>query len=35
VSAIAELEQDRVVEGVYAVAKKERLRTRGGAHLRT
>jgi 3'-5' exoribonuclease len=31
VSAIAELEQDRVVEGVYAVARKERLRTRGGA----
>jgi 3'-5' exoribonuclease len=31
VAAIAELEQDRVVEGVYAVAKKERLRTRGGA----
>jgi 3'-5' exoribonuclease len=31
VSAIAELEQDRVVEGVYAVAKKERLRTKGGA----
>ena len=30
-SAIAELEQDRVVEGVYAVAKKERLRTKGGA----
>ena len=30
-SAIAELEHDRVVEGVYAVAKKERLRTRGGA----
>ena len=30
-SAIAELEQDRVVEGVYAVARKERLRTRGGA----
>ena len=30
-SAIAELEQDRVVEGVYAVAKKERLRTRAGA----
>ena len=30
-SAIAELEQDRIVEGVYAVAKKERLRTRGGA----
>jgi 3'-5' exoribonuclease len=31
VSAIAELEEDRVVEGVYAVAKKERLRTKGGA----
>jgi 3'-5' exoribonuclease len=31
VAAIAELEQDRVVEGVYAVARKERLRTRGGA----
>ena len=30
-AAIAELEQDRVVEGVFAVAKKERLRTRGGA----
>ena len=30
-SAIAELEQDRVVDGVYAVAKKERLRTRAGA----
>ena len=30
-SAIAELEHDRVVDGVYAVAKKERLRTRGGA----
>ena len=30
-SAIAELEQDRIVEGVYAVAKKERLRTRAGA----
>ncbi len=30
-AVIAELEQDRVVEGVYAVAKKERLRTRGGA----
>ena len=29
-SAIAELEHDRVVEGVYAVAKKERLRTRCG-----
>jgi 3'-5' exoribonuclease len=31
VSAIAELEHDRVVEGVYAVARKERLRTRAGA----
>jgi 3'-5' exoribonuclease len=31
VSAIAELEQDRVVEAVYAVARKERLRTKGGA----
>jgi 3'-5' exoribonuclease len=31
VSAIAQLEEDRVVEGVYAVARKERLRTRGGA----
>jgi 3'-5' exoribonuclease len=31
VAAIAELEHDRVVEGVYAVARKERLRTRGGA----
>jgi 3'-5' exoribonuclease len=31
VSAIAELEQDRVIEGVYAVARKERLRTRAGA----
>jgi len=31
VAAIAELEHDRVVEGVYAVAKKERLRTRSGA----
>ena len=30
-SAIAELEQDRVVEGVYAVARKQRLRTRAGA----
>jgi 3'-5' exoribonuclease len=34
VSAIAELEHDRVVEGVYAVAKKQRLRTRnGGSYL--
>jgi 3'-5' exoribonuclease len=31
VAAIAELEQDRVVEGVYAVAKKQRLRTKGGS----
>ena len=30
-SAIAELQEDRVVEGVYAVARKQRLRTRGGA----
>ncbi|MDX6513973.1 MAG: 3-5 exoribonuclease [Gaiellaceae bacterium] len=29
--AIAELAEDRVVEGVFAVARKERLRTRGGA----
>jgi 3'-5' exoribonuclease len=31
VSAIAELQEDRVVEGVYAVAKKERRRTRTGS----
>jgi 3'-5' exoribonuclease len=31
VSAIAELQADRVVEGVYAVAKKERRRTRTGS----
>jgi len=31
VSAIAELAEERVVEGIYAVARKERLRTRGGA----
>ena len=30
-SAIASLAEDRVVEGVYAVAKKERRRTRGGS----
>ena len=30
-SAIAELEHDRVVEGVYAVARKERRRTKAGA----
>jgi 3'-5' exoribonuclease len=31
VSAIAELAEERIVEGVYAVARKQRLRTRGGA----
>jgi 3'-5' exoribonuclease len=31
VAAIAELAEDRVVEGVYAVASKERLRTRSGS----
>jgi 3'-5' exoribonuclease len=31
VAAIAELTPDRVVEGVYAVARKRRLRTRSGA----
>jgi 3'-5' exoribonuclease len=31
VAAIAELEQDRIVEGVYAGAKKERLRTKAGS----
>jgi 3'-5' exoribonuclease len=31
VSPIAELAQDRVVEGVYAVARKERRRTKGGS----
>ena len=30
-AAIAELDQDRVVEGTYAVARKRRLRTRAGA----
>ena len=30
-SAIAELAENRVVDGVYAVASKEKLRTRGGA----
>ncbi len=30
-SAIAELAEDRVVDGVYAVLKKEKLRTRAGA----
>jgi 3'-5' exoribonuclease len=31
VTEIAELEENRTVEGVYAVARKERLRTRGGS----
>jgi 3'-5' exoribonuclease len=31
VSAIAQLAEERVVEGVYAVARKQRLTTRGGA----
>jgi 3'-5' exoribonuclease len=30
VTAISQLEENRTVEGVYAVARKERLRTRGG-----
>jgi 3'-5' exoribonuclease len=30
-TAIAQLEENRTVEGVYAVSKKERLRTKGGA----
>ena len=30
-SAIAELAEDQVVEGVYAVARKQRLRTRSGS----
>jgi 3'-5' exoribonuclease len=30
-TAIAQLEENRTVEGIYAVAKKERLRTRNGA----
>ncbi|TMD63372.1 MAG: HD domain-containing protein [Chloroflexi bacterium] len=30
-SAIAELAEERIVEGTYAVAKKQRLRTKGGA----
>ncbi|HZD87462.1 MAG TPA: HD domain-containing protein [Gaiellaceae bacterium] len=30
-TAIAQLEENRTVEGVYAVGRKERLRTRGGA----
>jgi 3'-5' exoribonuclease len=31
VSAIAELAEERVVEGIYAVARKQRLHTKGGA----
>src|SRR6266513_4723314 len=31
VNAIAELAEERVVEGVYAVARKQRLRTKNGA----
>jgi hypothetical protein len=31
VTTIAELAEDRVVEGVYAVTKKERRRTRAGS----
>src|SRR5690242_12147364 len=31
VTSIAELEENRTVEGVYAVARKERLRTRNGS----
>src|SRR3954463_4341590 len=30
-TAISQLEENRTVEGVYAVARKERLRTKGGA----
>src|SRR5258705_5509300 len=30
-SAIAELPEERVGEGIYAVARKQRLRTKGGA----
>lgn len=30
-SAIADLAEERVVEGIYAVARKQRLRTKGGA----
>jgi len=31
VATVAELAEDRIVEGIYAVARKEKLRTRGGA----
>jgi len=31
VSAIAELAEERIVEGIYAVARKQRMRTKGGA----
>ena len=30
-TAISQLEENRTVEGVYAVARKERLRTKGGS----
>ena len=30
-TAIAQLEENRTVEGVYAVAKKQRLHTKNGA----
>src|SRR5215212_10916196 len=30
-SSIAELAEDRIVEGVYAVARKQRLRTKSGS----
>ena len=30
-SAVADFAENRVVDGVYAVLKKEKLRTRGGA----
>jgi 3'-5' exoribonuclease len=31
VATVAELAEDRIVEGIYAVSRKEKLRTRGGA----
>jgi 3'-5' exoribonuclease len=31
VATVAELAEDRIIEGIYAVARKEKLRTRGGA----
>ena len=30
-NAIAQLAEERVIEGIYAVARKQRLRTRNGA----